>query len=463
MRQFLLLLLFLLSSSIYAETVPATLSGNYWYSNYPGCGASNSASCTYTAAGNSICSQSGSQNGWGSGSMTGPAEPSGVVSGGYPVTVQCHGNINYTATIFAGASAYSCPSGDGWTLSGQMCTRPDQDKCASKAGESSYGWITRTIGGASPYGSYCSGGCSQYVSGPVAVPGDPSLGYYTDGKTRTEYAKWQFDGSSCTSPDNSPSSATPSPPTTPKKPPCSASEGVMTSSSGAVHCVPEGTPSSNPPVVKKESTTTTTPDGSTVKQDTTTTRDPSTGVEDKQTTTTTTSPGGSTSVQSSSGTSGTGTNATGTPDGTGQNDLCAKNPTLQICKGGMSEEGTQKKVLDEAEKIRKALAPEEEADKTKLDQAKSDYEEKSAAHVKLFDDLGAKGQSDEGVFSWALLPDLPGGGCTPFTGIVLGRSITIDVCDQVAKIRDIGGYALYFFTAFTLFSIAVGMNSGGRK
>jgi len=106
----------------------------------------------------------------------------------------------------------------------------------------------------------------------------------------------------------------------------------MTSSSGTIGCVPEGTPNSNPPVVKKEKETKTNADGTTATTETTTTRDPSTGVEQKTSTTTTKDANGNTTgVTSSSGTSGT--TSGGNPEKPGDSDFCQKNPKLDICTG----------------------------------------------------------------------------------------------------------------------------------
>ena len=124
----------------------------------------------------------------------------------------------------------------------------------------------------------------------------------------------------------------------------------MTSSSGTIGCVPEGTPNSNPPVVKKEKETKTNADGTTATTETTTTRDPSTGVEQKTSTTTTKDANGNTTgVTSSSGTSGT--TSAGNPEKPGDSDFCQKNPTLDLCTGKLNKEETQKKIADDIKSL----------------------------------------------------------------------------------------------------------------
>lgn len=137
-----------------------------------------------------------------------------------------------------------------------------------------------------------------------------------------------------------------------KPPVCGPTDGVMTSSSGAVKCVPEGTPDASKPVVKKETKNETFPDGSTKQTETTKTKDPNTGAEDTQTKTTTgpASSGGAGQAgpvgtgTSSGNTSGNNTPGSGTGgNGTGGNcegencgdDAC--DPTLNFCGGPKTE------------------------------------------------------------------------------------------------------------------------------
>lgn len=362
----------------------------------------------------------------------------------------------------------TCPDST-WALSGGVCSRPDcvapetrnpttglcESACTSKAGQESFGWLTVTVGGPSPYGSFCAAGCEQYVTGPVTAPGPEPYTYYTNGKTRTEYAKWQYSGGTCTG-DTSPKTATNPPVNPPKKPNCSADEGVMTTNTGSVHCVPAGTDSAQTPIVKKEVEKKVNSDNSTNTIETTTTRDPSTGAEAKVTNTTNCVGSSCTTSSSSSSTSG-GTNGAGAPDGSQSNDLCTKNPTLDICTGKLAKEETLGKIRD-------SLDPKDKLDTSSLDTAKSDYEKKADDHKKFIDAFADKQQSDEGgMLHWAMIPEVSATSCVPFTGNYMGRAITMDWCDELEKIRSLAGYAFYVFTAFALFAIFAGSTSSGGK
>lgn len=100
-----------------------------------------------------------------------------------------------------------------------------------------------------------------------------------------------------------------------KEPPCAPGEGVGTSSSGKVLCVPEGTPNAPKPIVNKTEKKETFPDGSEKTTKTTTTKDPSTGATN--TSSTSTSTGG---MAGSAGSSTTTENSTGKGKGSNGND-----------------------------------------------------------------------------------------------------------------------------------------------
>lgn len=361
-------------------------------------------------------------------------------------------------------TAYTCPSGQNWTLQGTTCTRPDcspgtsRDEngvCLSACQQvanlmnGQTAWYSVPVGSGQAMGSYCDSGCA--VSLGVA-----GTGYYTDGKNNSFQRTKHYSGSSCANEPNAPTQFTPEkqPPTPEKKPPCAAGEGVMTSSSGTIGCVPEGTPNSNPPIVKKEKSTTTNPDNTTTTNETTTTRDPATGVEQRSTSTTSCS-GTNCTTSTTSGTSGTTTG--GNPEKPGDSDFCQKNPTLDICTGKLAKEETLGKIKD-------ALDPKEAADKSKLDAAKQDFDDKQKAHKDFIDAFAAKAQSDEGgLLKWAMIPEVPAGSCVPFTGTVMGRVVTFDFCDSLAKVRDIAGYGFYLMTMFALFAIFASSTTSGGK
>jgi hypothetical protein len=244
----------------------------------------------------------------------------------------------------------------------------------------------------------------------------------------------------------------------PKKTPCASGEGVLTSSTGSVNCVPSGVPGAATPVVTNSKDVQVHPDGSKKTTETITTRDPQTGAESKdQNITVTPKPDGTPGTAGIPGTTNGKTeqsaNNGGDPTKPSDSDFCAKNPTLQICKGGMNEEATQKEVRDNLKKIDDSLNPKDPADLSTLEQEKTKFEQDVDTHKALFESQGSKAQSDEGFMSWAMIPDLPGSNCQAFTGSISNRTIEIDWCDKINLIRDIAGYCFYVLTAFALFRI----------
>ena len=122
-----------------------------------------------------------------------------------------------------------------------------------------------------------------------------------------------------------------------EEPPCKATEGVMTSSSGTVACVPEGTPTARKPQVKESKTKQQFPDGSVKEVKKVDTKDPATGATHSSTTSTSTGgqsgPAGETKETSSSSSSTSG----GSGGGGGEGDepgQCAKEPESPMCKKG---------------------------------------------------------------------------------------------------------------------------------
>jgi len=372
-------------------------------------------------------------------------------------------------TCITNEPSYTCPPDGGWSLVGQTCTRPDCPEgqsrdangscgspCQAKENTSAGGgWITVPRGG-DPTGKSCDSGCQ--VSTMLDTPVDH---YYTDGKTITQKYTQTFTGQACGSEAPKPpaNEAAKSPKEPPKKPPCDSSEGVMTSSSGTIACVPPGAPGSNAPIVTKQKTVEPFPDGSTKTTETITTRDPATGVEVK-TVSVTISPGtngqpgaAGTPGTTTGPTSNSGTTVGGDPTKPGDSDFCAKNPGLQICKGGISEEKTQLEIRELNKEIKDLLDPKDPANTDSVDQEKNGYEQKATAHKDFIDAFAAKAQNDEGFLSWAWIPEVPASSCVPFSGVVSGKTITLDWCDKLAMIRDIAGYMFYILTAFGLFRI----------
>lgn len=375
---------------------------------------------------------------------------------------------------------YSCPTGQNWTLSGSNCTRPDcvapqvrnattgmceapADPCAASAGPAGGGWYSFSKGtsGSVMDGNYCAGGCAVGLSrNDMSGNGDA---YFTDTTISIYMTKTNL-GYTCTNgmapaPTAAPSSAQPSNP--PANPPCAAGQGVMTSTSGNVRCVPAGTPQSSTPKVQYENFKKSFPDGSTATTERTTTTDPATGANhtaDKVTVTSATGGGagqagpvGTTTTGGSAATTQSPIPATGQPDKS--DSFCAQNPNSQICKGGMAEEATLKQVRD-------LLNPTEAKPNTEMATEKGDFEQKANEHKTFIESFGQKAQSDEGgLLSWAFIPEVPPSDCPEMAGTVMGYSVNFNLCGKFAMVRELAGWALYMVTIFGLFRIITGSNA----
>ena len=123
-------------------------------------------------------------------------------------------------------------------------------------------------------------------------------------------------------------------PATKHPPTCAQGEGVITSSSGNVMCLPAGIPNTSTPIVEKKKTVEQYPDGTQKATETTTTKDPNTGASDVQTTSTATAKtDGTAGMAGIPGTTSTGTNSGGVDgngDGAGDGSC---DPTLNFCGG----------------------------------------------------------------------------------------------------------------------------------
>jgi len=145
-----------------------------------------------------------------------------------------------------------------------------------------------------------------------------------------------YSGQTCTDTAPTPAPAPPAESTAPvvpaHQPKCAAGEGVLTSDTGTVACVPAGVPDTRTPIYTETKTVETFPDGSTKTTTTGTTTDPGTGATATNTT--------STSTGGLSGTAGTTTTSSGTSSGTGEGGgaggECEEHPTTIGC----SEYGT---------------------------------------------------------------------------------------------------------------------------
>lgn len=388
-----------------------------------------------------------------------------------------------------GQTGLACES--GWTLEGSNCTRPDcvapqvrnattgvceapPDPCASRTG-SSTGWYSSAVGAPSLESSqYCDNGCT------VGMNASPTGSSYTNGKLRIQqYTKVQL-SYACTNGLASAPSAVPAnttPPEPPKTPPCAATEGVLTSSSGTIACVPPGTPASAPPIVDKKRTVDSFPDGSQKITDTTTTRDPQTGVEDKRSTTTNTpAAGGSAGQAGTPGTStsaSTGGTAPNASSGTGKegdtsSGFCQKNPNLQICKGDMNKEETQKKVEEHLKAIKEGMDPGttsydavKNAKQTDdVDQQLTEQNEKlTAATSGVFSPNSTQRGAWESAMESGWFEPITRAGCSPYTATIGERTWTLDICPTAEKISVISEYAIWFALVVGVFVMFTGGTS----
>lgn len=263
----------------------------------------------------------------------------------YKGVTTAQGGYAGSLTINVASVGYGCPDST-YTLSGTTCTKPDPCQAGDPVSSSLFaGFATgpkaNNVMGADggPYvltslpcdgscvvGSISLGACGNTPGATIDKPLPISCAY-TGVKT----------GASCSS-----SSATVPPvPTVATHPPkCAATEGVLTTSSGTVACVPAGTPS-NTPTVSTNQKTATFSDGSKQTTTTTTTTDPGTGATNTSSTTTNTGTGGSGTTQGQAGSVGTTTssgdssNTKGTSNEPTQKDQqgdCKLEPDAPFCK-----------------------------------------------------------------------------------------------------------------------------------
>lgn len=360
MKRLFLLLLLLFSVVSYADTIPAVFTGEYY-------GPNNST-------------PSGSPSSW-----------MGKGFGGYEInkaTVEgagvnsyakyCADSVSLGQICWSGGPALSCPDMD-YTRSpdGKTCTKPDcpagqvYSKLGGKCVKPCTGNQTGTADGLD---CQCDlthlnnmAGERPWLDGTGSIPSElcdggcmRKTGFGLGGGGKYTVQGGAFSGAKC---DGVPEKRPEKPPIPNHKPECSASEGVMTSSSGTVACVPEGTPDGRKPVIKKETKNETFPDGSTKNTETTKTKDPATGAEDTQTKTTTgPKPDGSSGQAGPVGTGGSSGSNSGTGGGGGGNCQEGENcndeecdPTLNFC-GGPKAEGIYTKKDKTAEGPLQAFA-----------------------------------------------------------------------------------------------------------
>ena len=258
---------------------------------------------------------------------TGPALVGGVQTCTLPAP--CPMYPGDASTPSAQPSSCSCPAGTKWApYSGCRKT------CGTAGADANAGFDINIQKGAS---EGCFGGCVvQHKSGTFYT--------FKDGSTSAPatYTGWACEGNGAGTKPTADGQPTPDSPklkdTDKHQPKCGSGEGVITSSSGNVLCVPPGTPNTSTPKVETQKKTETYSDSSAKTTETTKTTDPYTSATHTSTTTTTTANSAGTAGQAgavgtatssesnASNISGTGTAS----DGKGTGDKCEGND----CGGG---------------------------------------------------------------------------------------------------------------------------------
>ena len=374
-------------------------------------------------------------------------------NGGYEIITlvyRCESGANPNK----GYCGLGCPN-SSWTLSGATCTRPDcvapnvrdpadgickppacptgQTKSITQfsgkwavCSKQQASCLTGTLNTNS---TWCDGSCEYSMSDAVnqgwadsgSSVDNPKPVYWTKTGTST--------GVKCSQPTNNDPGA---PPVVPQKaPPCAAGEGVLTTSTGTVKCVPEATPG-NPP--KTSSTKTTQETETDLKETTcTNTTDPVSGAVNKNCTTVTTpkAPGSTptTATKSTDVPANPSTPGKAGPDNSGNEPgQCEKEPDSPMCKKGTPKEKGQLPGIGTAE-----------AD---LVQAKADltakFNEVKTAASQMFGTVGASGGGS-----------LP---CPPPV-VIMGKPISFCLTQYESTISMIGGGVMFIAAILSAFII----------
>jgi hypothetical protein len=372
-------------------------------------------------------------------------------------SVTCTGNV------------YSCPPNQNWTLNGTLCQRPacvgaeirDADgvcripACTHAANEQIGQWFTVNYPVVSGV-TFCLQNCNVYAGPPRNRVGSTAeVQMFVNGVGGTA-SNCSYGGSEVT-----PNAHVE--PTDLSPPPCPPGSGSYMSAGGVVMCTAATTPNATvPPVVTKKTETQNFPDGS---GKTTTITMTCTGDGACSTTTVTNVTGATGGGAGQAGPIGTTTGTASKPSEQTV-DFCAKNPSLQMCKGGMNEEATQKQVRDE---LRKLTTP-DFADDSALKAAGTWVESQELKDVKdQARDLGIGAvdpiASQKGAFQQAMesgwFDPIPSSTCAPFTGAVGGRSFSFDFCPHAARISEWGGYGLWLMLVLTVFRTLTGVRQEG--
>lgn len=232
----------------------------------------------------------------------------GVYNTASPTQIRCYtGSFNnyFYITLYSRNST-ACPAGTHFDSAGK-CVPDSENQCQSKQGQvevSDYAFsLSNDSENAGSGDVLCIDGCRA----DVVFSGEPryNCGFSGSGFGScftVHNVQSVFNGDSCSG--NNPSKHGPDLPS--NRPPCSEGQGVITSTSGNVMCLPPGTPNVRKPDVQVKEKKETFPDGTEKTTTTKKTTDPKTGASDTKTTTTTTggmsgSAGTGTSQESSSG------------------------------------------------------------------------------------------------------------------------------------------------------------------
>jgi len=387
--------------------------------------------------------------------------------------------------ILPSQPVYTCPSTGGWTLSGSQCTRPDcvapqvRDSATGlcvvsscQAGDSVTGgffagWrvglgsnqVIGSDGGAFTFNpNRCQSGCAVNVTVSDCTS---AAGYVDTPVPITCTGTGTKTGATCTSDNTGAPSTTPTVPS--HRPKCNAGEGVLTSSSGTVACVPSGTPSSAP-VVRAEKQTQQFPDGSTRTTETTYTKDPVSQVQDtQQTITNSPATGGGAGQAGPVGTtSGSTSVEPSSPTDKEASDFCKANGQLQICKGDMNKEETQKQVRDYIKSLTDPGAtPFTELGEVKQstksdDDLKEQTDKFQAAAEGTFSPNSATRNSWQSAMDSGWFEPVTRQGCQPYSSTIGGRTWNLDICPTAEKISVISEYVIWFLLVVGTFVMLTG-------
>lgn len=342
-RFFSAAVLLLVSLSVWAGSYPA--SSTYINGQCPGTGVANPDPAIVCKQANSnavfIAPSTCSAPGWGTCQIAiNYTCPNGGALSGSTCIKTCTAPKELAAN---GLCVDPCPAGTSRKSDGTCtttCAAGQTKEVSYFSGKwavcdkQSAGCLTGTL---SVPSTYCDGNCvyslADSINSAPAVAGatvdKPSPVYVYKNGTNT--------GQTCTVADNT---SAPTPPTIPQKaPPCAAGEGVLTSSSGTVKCVPSATPG-NTPTVSTKTKVDTFSDGSKKTTTTTTTTDPVSGATNTSDAVNTTGAGGGTTpgqagTPGSSSSNADASNTKGTANEPGQKDQkgdCQIEPDAPHCR-----------------------------------------------------------------------------------------------------------------------------------